>query len=125
MRGKILFELHVLQNFLIDGAIHTLIFDHFDRAIASQGGTAFAMLTEFMVDWFAEAKRWTDATVKIAAKESPENQALIEKWLAQWTPRVREAVTPLAEYAFARDAETTLNAVFEELDQRAAKIGIG
>ena len=118
------FELHVLQNFLLDGAIHVLVFDHFDRAIATQGGTAFAMLTEFTVDWFAEAKRWTDATIKVAGGESDANKALLQKWLGEWTPRVRAAVTPLAEYAFADAAEATLDSVFAELDTRAAKIGI-
>ena len=83
------------------------------------------MLTEFTVNWFAEATRWTDATIKVAAAESDANKTLLQTWRQDWTPRVREAVAPLAQYAFAENAEATLDAVFEELDKRAGKAGLG
>lgn len=118
------FELHVLQNFLIDGVVYPLVFDHFDREVAAHGGAVFAMLTEFMVSWSAEGARWSDAVIKVAAAESAHNQALIEQWRAAWTPRVREALAPVATLAFGDRAAGVLDEVFAALDARARKIGL-
>ncbi|NNL84224.1 MAG: phenol hydroxylase, partial [Myxococcales bacterium] len=54
------FEIHLVQNFLLDGMLQPLIFEFFSDVLAAEGGAAFAMLTEFTVEWFGEAKRWTD-----------------------------------------------------------------
>jgi len=118
------FELMVLQNFIVDGVLHPLIFEHFDKDIEAQGGAAFSMLTGFMVTWYAEAKRWVDAILKVAAGESEQNKALIEGWIAQWSPVVRAALAPVAEAALGASAESTLEAVFQELKARAAKSGL-
>ncbi len=118
------FELMVLQNFVIDGLLHPLIFEHFDRKIEANGGAAFSMLTEFMVNWYAEATRWVDAVMKVAAGESAENRALLENWIATWSPTVCEALTPVAEVALQGNAETAMDAVCEELGVRAAKSGL-
>jgi phenol hydroxylase P1 protein len=118
------FELHVLQNFLIDGAVYPLVFEHFDRAAVAHGGTAFSMLCEFMVDWSAESVRWVDAVIRIAAAESAENAALIAGWLSAWTPRVRAALAPLATEALGDGALAALDAVFQSVRQRAAKCGV-
>ena len=118
------FELHVLQNFLIDGGVYPLVFDRLDREIEDHGGTAFSMLTEFTAAWFDEAKRWTDAVIKVAAQESAENQATLNGWLASWSPRVREALQPLAEQALGDKAEAELDEIFAELASRAKKTGL-
>ncbi len=118
------FELHVLQNFLVDGMVHQLVFDRFDADIARHGGAAFSMLTEFMVSWYAEASRWTDAVMKVAAAESDQNRAQIDQWLARWLPRVTEAVQPLAEYGFGAEADTVIADITAALDKRAGKIGL-
>jgi phenol hydroxylase P1 protein len=66
------FELFVAQNVALDGLLYPLVYETIiDDVLASQGGTPVAMLTQFMTDWFAETRKWVDATVKTAAAESP------------------------------------------------------
>ena len=45
------FELHLLQNFLLDGILQPLLFQHFEGEVVNNGGAAFAMVTEFFVEW--------------------------------------------------------------------------
>jgi len=118
------FELHLLQNFLIDGTVHPLVFDKFDAEIARHGGAAFSMLTEFMTAWFTEGSRWTDAVLKTAAAESEANKARLEAWAAAWLPRVREAAEPLAAYAFEGRAGEVMAELQDGLAKRAGKIGL-
>ncbi len=118
------FELFVVQNFLLDGTVHPLIFDRFDRELIAHGGAVFSMLSEFMVDWYAESTRWVDAVIKRAAAESDANKTLIEGWIANWAPRVQGAVGPLAEYAFRDQGAEVVDGVVDELMARAAKAGL-
>lgn len=119
------FELHVLQNFLIDGAVHPYVSEHFERELSAQGGVAYTMLVEFMREWYGESRRWTDAVIKVAAAASTANRQLIEGWIRAWEPRVRAALTPLAEAALEARAEVALAAIFAELGERRAKLGLG
>ncbi len=118
------FELHLLQNFLLDGLVHPLIFGQLNDEIMASNGTAFGMLTEFISDWYAESKRWTDATIKVAIKENDENKELIESWLNQWQPIARDAVAPLLEYGFGDSGPDHMVKVNDELQQRANKLGL-
>lgn len=119
------FELHVLQNFLIDGAIYSFAYAHFDGAIAPPGGIAYALLIQFMLEWHAESKRWTDAVIKTAAAAAPGNGGLIDGWIRTWEPRVRAAVMPLFAAGLDNDADAALAATFAELDARRARLGLG
>ena len=119
------FELHLLQNFLLDGVLHPLLFEHFDAEVVNGGGTALAMLTEFFVEWYGEAVRWTDHTIKTAAGESAENRALLAGWRDKWLPEVRNAVTPLAEFIFADRSAGVMDQVVSRLEARSGKIGLG
>lgn len=116
------FELHVLQNFLLDGVIHPLMFDRFEQEVTLNNGAAFAMLTEFLEDWYKESVKWTDSTLKVAAAESAENKAIIEGWFAKWLPRVIEAVEPLASEAFENRVDECMQSVIADLRARSRKI---
>ena len=118
------FELHVLQNFLLDAAVHLLVFDKFDGLVAQNGGAAFSMMNEFMIEWFAESSRWVDAVIKVAAKESDANKQLIEGWIAKWTPRVQGALKPIADAAFDGDGTAELDEVMDRVMARAGKAGL-
>ena len=117
------FELFVLHNLLIDGAIHPLIFERFDARVVAHAGAVLAMLSEFMIDWFAESSRWVDAVLKTASAESVANRALLAGWCTHWLPRVEAALAPLATAAFAETASAELNAVMSALTARYAKLG--
>jgi len=117
------FELLLLQNLLIDGAVHPLIFNKFDHAVVQHGGAAFSMMNEFAVEWFAESSRWVDAVLKRAAQESNANKMAFESWLTQWTPQVESAVSPLAQAAFGQDRESVLAEVHDIQSTRIGKLG--
>jgi phenol/toluene 2-monooxygenase (NADH) P1/A1 len=118
------FELFLLQNFLIDGSVHPLVFQHLDGDIVAKGGAAFSMLTEFIVEWYAESQRWVDAVLKTAAAESAENQQHLSRWLAAWKPRVESAIEPLAQAIFAARGRTIIDGIGNDLRTRAAKAGL-
>jgi phenol/toluene 2-monooxygenase (NADH) P1/A1 len=82
-------ELFVAQNLALDGLLYPLIFGAYvDDHLASQGGTAIAMLTAFMPEWHEESARWVDAVVKAAAAESAENRRLLSDWAARWSKKL-------------------------------------
>ena len=118
------FELHVLQNLLIDGAVYPYAYIHVDQAIAAPGGIGYALATEFMREWYGESTRWTDATIKVAANASPANKALLNTWVAAWEPRVREALAPLAAAAFGTDTGRITDSIFGDLAARRVKLGL-
>jgi phenol hydroxylase P1 protein len=119
------FEVHVAQNFVLDAILHPLVFDRFDRELSANGGGALALLTRFIVDWFAESCRWVDAVIRNAAAHDPANRATITAWFETWRQRAGEAAQPLAGCAFGESGEQVLEGLLEELDQRAQKIGLG
>lgn len=118
------FELFVVQNLLLDGTVHPLVFNRFESELVAQGGAMFSMLSEFMIDWYAESGRWIDATVKRAASESDANREQLESWIRAWMPRVQGAVQPLAEYAFGERAAEVIDGIVDELNERAGKAGL-
>ena len=118
------FEVHVLQNLLLDGAIFPYAYRHFDQAMGSHGGVAYTLVTEFMCDWYTESVRWTEATIKVAITASTANKALVEGWIKTWEPRVRAALTPLAEAAFAGEAANVVEGIFTDQVARRVKLGL-
>ncbi len=119
------FEVHVAQNFVLDALLHPLVFDRFDRELGANGGGAFSLLTRFIVDWFAESRRWVDAVIGNAAGHHPANRATIKSWVDTWRLRASEACEPLADYAFGGSGKEVLDGLREALDVRAKKIGLG
>ena len=88
------------------------------------GGAVFSMLSEFMVDWYAESSRWVDAVIKTAAAESPANRALLEGWTTHWLAEAGAALTPLADYAFDGEGATLLAELSAALRARVARLGL-
>ena len=118
------FELFVLQNLVIDGMVHPLVFERFDAAIVAHGGAVFSMLSEFMVDWYAESSRWVDAILKTAAAESPANRAVLEGWISHWLPQVAAALTPLADYAFDGEGAAVMTDLTQSLRARVGRLAL-
>jgi phenol/toluene 2-monooxygenase (NADH) P1/A1 len=116
------FELFVLQNLLIDGMVHPLVFERFDARVIANGGAVFSMLSEFMVDWYAESSRWVDAVLKIAAAESSANRAHLEGWISHWLPQVSAALTPLAEFAMDGEGASIVAELVGELRARVGRL---
>ncbi|MBL8470492.1 MAG: aromatic/alkene monooxygenase hydroxylase subunit beta [Rhodocyclaceae bacterium] len=118
------FETFVAQNLVLEGLVYPLIFDRLDGEFSAKGGTPISMMTRFMGEWSVETAKWIDAQIKVAAAESPDNKALLNKWLAQYRGAALEAIAPLAERAFGADAEATLTDLTNEFNSRCAKQGL-
>lgn len=118
------FELHVLQNLLLDGHVYPYAYQRFDEACGADGGLAFGLATEFMREWQAESVRWTDATVKAVAAASTANKARLDAWVEHWERRVVAAVKPLADAAFGVDAEAFMNTNTAAQVARRMKLGL-
>lgn len=118
------FELFVAQNLVIDGLVQPLVFERFDARLIAHGGAVFSMLSEFMVDWYAESSRWVDAVLKTAASASAANRALLEGWTAHWLREVGAALTPLADYAFDGDGAALTAELGAALRARVARVGL-
>jgi len=119
------FELFVAQNLVLDGLVYPLVYENIvDSDLTMKGGSAIAMLTQFMTDWFTETSKWADAQIKTAAAESPENKALLSQWAQAWLARGLEAVAPLAQHALGDKAAAVLGDVEQALRARAAKAGL-
>lgn len=118
-------EMFVAQNLALDGHLYPLIYgDYVDQHLAVRGGTAVAMLTSFMPEWFEESIRWVDAVCKAAAAESPENKALMSGWAKDWGERTRAALAPVAALALGDGADAAIAARAEAYVARSRKVGL-
>lgn len=119
------FELFVAHNVALDGLLYPLVYETIvDDVLATQGGTALALMTQFMTEWAAETRRWIDATVKTAATESPENAALLAKWIAHWRDRAASALTPVAQLALGAKTDAVVTELVQQFNARLAKAGV-
>ena len=119
------FELFVAQNFVLDGLLYPLVYENIvDKRFAANGGSAIAMLTSFMSEWFSESTRWVDYTIKTAAAESAENKALISAWTQTWRDRALAALVPVAQGAIGADADALIEGIVAKFNERANKLGL-
>jgi phenol hydroxylase P1 protein len=118
------FALLVAQDFAIEGLLYPLIYDGFNDKLNAAYGPVFSLLTRFQREWFAETSKWMDAVLRVAAAESPENQALLADWIGAYRDRAIKALKPIARLAFADQAEDRMGAAVQQLNARAAKAGI-
>ncbi|SAL32030.1 methane/phenol/toluene hydroxylase [Caballeronia udeis] len=118
------FELLIAQNVVIDGLVYPLVYRSVSDALSAQGGSAFAMLTEFMSEWYDEHIRWSDNLVKVAAAESTENKTRIAGWVATWHEQALTALAPVAIKALGETGPSALEAASALLDARMNKVGL-
>ncbi|HTR10487.1 MAG TPA: aromatic/alkene monooxygenase hydroxylase subunit beta [Paraburkholderia sp.] len=120
------FETFTAQNAVLDGLLYPLVYRHIDARLSAQCGAGLGMLNEFAIGWFDETSRWVDATLKTAAAESPENVALLVRWVETWRGRALDALRPLAQEALgAQDAAAALAQIDAAFAVRMTKLGIG
>ena len=119
------FEVFVAQNLVLDGLVYPLVYETIiDEDLTMKGGSAIAMLTQFMTDWFGETAKWADAQIKTGAAESAENKQQLSQWTAAWLARGLQAVAPLVRHALAEQADSALANVEQKFRARVAKLGI-
>ncbi|MBF7729132.1 aromatic/alkene monooxygenase hydroxylase subunit beta [Pseudomonas sp. N040] len=119
------FELFVAQNVALDGLLYPLVYERIvDEQIAANGGSAVAMLTQFMSDWFDETRKWVDAVLKVAAAESEQNRAQLQAWTCAWRDRAAAALLPVIEQEFADQADELMGEQLAAFKVRLDKTGI-
>lgn len=119
------FELFVAQNVVLDGLLYPLVYARVvDDDLSVKGGSAVAMLTQFMSDWFDETRKWVDAVLKVAAAESGENREQLAQWIISWSCRAAAAMVPVIEIALGSQADEAVAEQVEAFKARIRKTGI-
>ncbi|MDR2014010.1 MAG: aromatic/alkene monooxygenase hydroxylase subunit beta [Azoarcus sp.] len=118
-------ELFVAQNLALDGLLYPLVYECIvDRHLSAKGGSAVAMLCQFMNDWFDETRKWVDAVLKTAASESEHNRDTLAQWARHWIDRAIAAVSPIVEQALGADTGKVVQEYVAALHARIQKNGI-
>jgi len=117
------FELHIAQNVVLDAFIHPLYFNILEQELNSKGGSAQAMMTEFITSWNEECARWIDMTVKVASSESEENKELLNTWCKKYIDIAYLAVMPLAQKVLD-NPEESMDEIKDALVTRLNKNGL-
>ena len=117
------FELHIAQNMIMDSFIHPLFFNLYVEEKTEKGGSAQAMMTEFLTVWYEESSKWVDKTIEITAKESEENCELLSSWAKKYIPLMEDAILPLAANLVSNPEETVAK-LKENLINRLNKTGL-
>jgi phenol hydroxylase P1 protein len=118
-------ELFVAQNLALDGLLYPLIYERIvDQRLSAAGGSAVAMLCQFMNDWFDETRKWIDAVLKTAAAESAHNRDTLAQWTRHWMERAVAAVSPIVEQALGADTGEVVEEYAAALEARIKKTGI-
>ena len=115
------FKLYILQSLIIDSMLQELVFGQLDQWLVENGGRDIAILTEFMKDCLTDLRKWSDTVLKTAGAESEENKILIQSWIAELLPQVKDAFSSWAK-AVLTDAsvDNALNTIAE----RSKKAGL-
>lgn len=119
------FEVFVAQNVVLDGLLYPIVYERLvDTYLASQGGQAVAMLTQFMTNWFTESKKWTTGVLKVAAAESPENAQVLAEWINLWSDRAVSALLPIVNSVVDERVDEMVSEELDAFRTRTAKTGV-
>jgi len=118
------FELFVATNFVLDGLMYPLVYQHIDRVIDERGGPAVSLMTRFQTAWFDETTRWVDSCIKVAAAESPANKEKVSSWINAYRNRALKSLAPIAKHALGANSTAIMESIELALNARAAKCGI-
>jgi phenol hydroxylase P1 protein len=118
-------ELFVAQNLALDGLLYPLVYGRVvDNRFSARGGSAIALLTQFMSEWFDETRAWVDAVLKVMAGESEHNRAVLGEWVRAWRARAAAALLPAMVLALDGHAATVVEDHLAAFDARAGRLGI-
>lgn len=118
------FELFVLQNVVLDGALFGVAYQEVDASLTERAGPVVSMLMRFQIEWFDEVSKWVDSVMKTAAAESDANKTLLAQWYRTWRPRVVEALAPVARIALDDDGAPAVARAMAAVDARMVKAGL-
>ncbi|WP_072682098.1 hypothetical protein [Arcobacter sp. LA11] len=117
------FELHMVQNIIMDGFIQPLFFNVYEQELNARGGSAQGMMSEFITTWYEESSKWTDKTIEVASSESEENAQLLSSWAIKYIEIMEEATLALAKN-IVENPTSTVATIKENLINRLNKNGL-
>lgn len=115
------FKLYTLQSLLIDSMLQELVFGQLDQWLVENGGRDIAILTEFMKDCLTDLRKWSDSVFKTAIAESEENKALIQSWISELLPHVKNAFSAWSATALS---DSSIDTALTTITERSKKAGI-
>jgi len=119
-------EVFIAQNFVLDGFLYPIIYEHLvDRALSTRGASCVSMLTQFMSEWHVESRKWIDAAVKTLAAESDANRSALREWVLSYRPRTTAALLPVVEIALDEEkARALIDSQLVSFSERMERAGI-
>jgi len=119
-------EVFVAQDFILDAFLYPIVYEQLvDQVLSARGASSVSMLTQFMGEWYAESRKWVDATVKTLVAESSDNRSVVRDWTLAWGPRVSAALLPVAEIVFdGKQARALIDSQVTAFSERVERAGI-
>lgn len=115
------FKLYILQSLLIDSMLQELVFGQFDQWLVENGGRDIAILTEFIKDCLTDLRKWSDSVLKTAISESEENKLLIQAWIVELLPQVKNAFSAWSATALS---DSSIDSALTTITERSKKAGV-
>ena len=115
------FKLYILQSLLIDSMLQELVFGQFDQWLVENGGRDIAILTEFIKDCLTDLRKWSDSVLKTAISESEENKLLIQAWIVELLPQVKNAFSAWSAIALS---DSSIDSALTTITERSKKAGV-
>ena len=114
------FKLYILQNLLIDSMLQELVFGQLDEWLVENGGRDIAILTEFMKDCLTDLAKWSDSVLKTAISDSEDNKTLIQSWITELLPQVKQVFSTWAQTALT---DSGIDSGLNKISERSKKAG--
>lgn len=118
------FEVFLAQNLILDALLYQVLYVHVEQLAMREGSVLYGLVTKFMKDWHAETIRWVDAVVKAAVAESAENKALVQGWVAKYSPTAVAALEAVVQPVFGPEAGAVVDTIHSDLQARLKKLGL-
>lgn len=115
------FKLYILQSLLIDSMLQELVFGQFDQWLVENGGRDIAILTEFIKDCLTDLRKWSESVLKTAISESEENKLLIQAWIIELLPQVKNAFSAWSATALS---DSSIDSALTTITERSKKAGV-
>nr|WP_240977182.1 hypothetical protein [Knoellia sp. DB2414S] len=90
----------VMGQDLVDQILYPVLYRRLDDAAIIGGAAPYSLVTQHLIAWYADQRKWLDALYQAWATD-PEhgaaNVTVLGRWLDEWLPRAQSATAPLLE----------------------------
>lgn len=90
-------EAFTALNLVVRPTLDDLMLRQFGELARENGDDLTWLLMQNVSDDAARCRRWSAALARFAIESRPENRAVLERWVAKWSPRADDAAAGLAK----------------------------